>query len=403
MKKRLIFLLTIMNFLFFINISNVTAVTCADIEKEIENYNTIVTDLNAVDCKNDTDATIVNKCNKLNLEKSQQISKLYRYKSTNSECESSIEKIDKIIEENKDNCSLISDGFIEKATDTFMGFFYIIGPILVIIFGTLDYTKAVVINDPHALKKATNNFVKRLISVLLLFVSPALVNILISFNASGRILQGDSYVCGTNHINLKKTFTIGTIEKTTEDGSSSSTGMIAGEYDGYMIRTSKPTMKDKSNYNPSLANTGQCVWYVRGRANEILNTVNIDSSYRKKAIETINTPVGVAAYMFWTNPLYRGVFGSSSDINKPKEGSIVVFNQAPNHQYGHVGMIEKVYTNKKGKVTHVDYTEGWTNTGSCPNSNMSCFTFNYNKKVTLDKIKVNGMGEPFLGYIYLLN
>ena len=124
-----------------------------------------------------------------------------------------------------------------------MGIFYILGPILVIIFGTIDYTKAIVINDPEALKKATRNFSKRLISVILLFLAPSIVNLIINFNTSDNILRGDSYVCGANHINLKKTYTIEYVEReeTTSSGkggkkgSSSTSGMIACEFDGYMI------------------------------------------------------------------------------------------------------------------------------------------------------------------------
>ena len=407
MKNKSIFIIIIITFLFFINISNVNAATCADIKKEIKHYNSIQTDLDKLDCTNDTDATIVNSCNKLNLQKSEQISKLYRYKETNSNCKNVIKQIDEIMEENKDNCSLVSDGFIERTTDYFMSIFYILGPILVIIFGTLDYTKAIVINDPQALKKATNNFVKRLISVLLLLLAPALVNILISFNQSGKLLKGDSYVCGNNYINLKKTFTIKYLPKSnnSKNNGYSTTGMIAGEYDGYMIRTSKPTLGDTKYYIDS-GNVGQCVWYVRGRANEILDTVNINDSYRTKAKETINTPAGESAFMFWTNPLYRSVFGSSTDVNKPMEGAIIVFNKAPGHKHGHVAMVEKVYKDSSGNVTHVDYTEGWSkdnNGNSCPGANFFCVEFRYNTMVPLSSVQVNGMGEPFLGYIYLLN
>lgn len=412
MKRKSMFLIIVINFLFFINVSNVSAITCADIDQKISDYNSTVTELSKLDCTKDTDSSIVNSCNKLNLLKSQQISELYRYKENYTSCTSQNTQIEKIINDNKDNCSLVSDGFIEKTTSYFMGIFYILGPILVIIFGTIDYTKAIVINDPEALKKATRNFSKRLISVILLFLAPSIVNLIINFNTSDNILRGDSYVCGANHINLKKTYTIEYVEReeTTSSGkggkkgSSSTSGMIAGEFDGYMIRTKKPTMKDKAYYNPALANTGQCVWYVRGRAIEILNTVNISAAQRKKAVNKINEPAGEAAYMFWTNPIYKSVFGSSNDVNKPKEGAIIVFNRAGTHKYGHVAMVEKVYTDEKtGKATAVDYTEGWTNSGSCPNSNMSCFTFNYNSKVPLKQIKKNQMGEPFMGYIYLLN
>lgn len=213
MKKRGMFLLVFLNLMFFIGIGNVSAVTCADIEKEIDSYNTIEKGLKNVDCTKNTDSTIVNTCNKLNLQKSQQLSKFYKLKESNKTCASQIDKITTIIDSNKDSCSLVSDGFLEKMTQYFMGIFYIIGPILVIIFGSLDYTKAVVASDPEALKKATNKFAKRILAVLLLFLSPVIVNLIIGLNTSDNVLSGDSYVCGSNYINLKKTYTIKYVPK----------------------------------------------------------------------------------------------------------------------------------------------------------------------------------------------
>ena len=38
------FLIIVINFLFFINVSNVSAITCADIDQKISDYNATVTD-----------------------------------------------------------------------------------------------------------------------------------------------------------------------------------------------------------------------------------------------------------------------------------------------------------------------------------------------------------------------
>lgn len=405
MKRKSIFLIMVINFLFFINVSNVSAITCADIEKEVNDYDATITEIGNLDCTKDTDSNIVKNCNKLNLQKSQLITKLYRYSENYPTCKTAKTKIDKIIEENKNNCSLISNGFIENITKYFMTIFYILGPILTIIFGTLDYTKAIVINDPEALKKATRNFTKRLISVVLLFLAPYIVNLIISFNQSGTILQGDSYVCGTNYINLKKNYTIKYVEKPkTISGTGNSvttSGLISGDYSGYMIRISAPTRADKF-YNFNEKNTGQCVWYVRNRSKELLSMVNMkNETVRKKAIDAVSHTYGNAKD--WWNNSGLKIFGKSTDVTKPKVGSIVVFGACAGHQYGHVAMIEKVYKDSSGKVYAVDYTEGWAKGGnSCPGSG-ECVQFKYRKEVPLANIKKNYSGEPFLGYVYLLD
>lgn len=56
----------------------------------------------------------------------------------------------------------------------------IIVPILLILFGGLDFSKAVVMNDKDILQKAVSNFVKRCIAALAIFFLPTLINLLLS-------------------------------------------------------------------------------------------------------------------------------------------------------------------------------------------------------------------------------
>lgn len=51
----------------------------------------------------------------------------------------------------------------------------IIAPILLIVFGSMDFGKAVLINDNDALKKAASNFLKRCIAAILLFLLPFMI------------------------------------------------------------------------------------------------------------------------------------------------------------------------------------------------------------------------------------
>ena len=416
MKKIVRYCFLFLFIFLFMNISNVSALSCSDISTEISNYNKVQNDIKNTDCSNTKDSKIVNTCNKNYQAKSEIITTLYKYKvdseNRNLNCTSQVSQIDSIVKENQEECSLLFGDLLTNATKVFMGLFYILGPILVILFGSLDYTKAVVANDAKELKKATNAFVRRIVALLLIFLSPAIVNLIINLNTSQYNLSGDALTCNTKHIIAQKEVKIETIIPDTVNAASSKStkkssksGLIKGDYDGYMIRNKKPTMNEAKYYNPSAGNTGQCVWYAQGRAFEILNTVKISDSYRKKAINALASYSPNAKEWWPARNVQYSMFGSSNDINKPKEGSVIVWGACSNgtHQFGHVGIIEKVYTDKSGKVTAVDYTEGWTNTGSCPNSNMSCATFRYNTKKSLKDISTSSGCEPFLGYIYLLD
>ena len=68
MKKKYIGILLII-FSIFLNLISVEAKTCAEIDEYVNKYNSIKTELSALDCTKVDDSTIVNKCNKLNLQK----------------------------------------------------------------------------------------------------------------------------------------------------------------------------------------------------------------------------------------------------------------------------------------------------------------------------------------------
>lgn len=210
-----IFIIFIVLFLFSTKVAYAST-KCSDIDEEIKNYDSIKTELSNLDCTKNTDSSIVNKCNDLYLKKSITLTNLHRYKEGKFDCPSQIDKIGVILDENKDNCSSVTDGMIESATKKAMTIFYILAPILVIVFGSLDYTKAVVSSNPDLLKKATTDFVKRLTAMVLLFLSPAIVNIIIGMNISNNILSGEGYTCKTNHIDLQKSFTIDYVPKQNE-------------------------------------------------------------------------------------------------------------------------------------------------------------------------------------------
>lgn len=58
----------------------------------------------------------------------------------------------------------------------------ILAPILLILFGSIDFAKAVLTDDDKALKKATGDFVKRAIAAATLFFVPLIVNLLLGLD-----------------------------------------------------------------------------------------------------------------------------------------------------------------------------------------------------------------------------
>lgn len=223
MKKKIIGLL-IFIFCIFFNLNVVSAKTCAEIDNDINKYNEIKDKLSTLDCTQVDDTTIVNQCNKYNLEKNTILSEIYRINESKPSCSAQITKMETILKENENNCGKIFDDTIDKWISFIMGLFYIIGPILVIVFGTLDFGKATISSDADALKKATNKFYKRLLALVFLFLSPLLTNLIISINTSGYSLSGDEYSCNYSTIWARKNITITKVARPDDENNEVSGG-----------------------------------------------------------------------------------------------------------------------------------------------------------------------------------
>ena len=191
-----------------------------------------------------------------------------------------------------------------------------------------------------------------------------------------------------------------------------SSGFTADYADGFTIRTAAPNASDKWFNGEYLSNSnrGQCVWYVKGRAQEIIDEAIDDEEVKEKTLTAIKNTYGNAKD-WWNNPSLSE-FATSTDYTQPHDGSIIIWQYGPGHiydgdqtNYGHVAIIEHV-DEDAGTVT---ITEGWSNRiNSCPND-WGCVTWNthtYSMNEYYQWAKVYYMnGKPaneFLGYIYLL-
>ena len=223
MNKKILKLLLFI-FCIFFNLNVVSAKTCAQIDQDINKYNEVKEKLSSLDCSKVDDTKIVNECNKYNLEKNTVLSEIYRINEAKPNCSSQVTKMESILKENENNCGKIFDDTIDKWIKYIMGIFYIIGPILVIVFGTLDFGKATISSDSTALKKATNKFYKRLLALVLLFLSPLLTNLIISINTTGYNLSGDAYSCNYSTIWARKNIQITKVAKSEDENDAVSGG-----------------------------------------------------------------------------------------------------------------------------------------------------------------------------------
>ena len=180
-------------------------------------------------------------------------------------------------------------------------------------------------------------------------------------------------------------------------------GTITTTIDGFVPRTSPPRQSDshdrifwweESGIRASL--WGQCTWYVVGRVNEIMDSMG-------SSIRITNFP---NAKNWITSPAIVGglMFSSSTNVNEPKIGAIIVWGASGYNQYGHVAVIENVY--EENGETHVVFSHANTHgagaikiPGNTDSSSAGTWQL---VDTTISGIQqLSGMN--FLGYIYTID
>lgn len=120
---------------------------------------------------------------------------------------------------------------------------------------------------------------------------------------------------------------------------------------GFKKRTSRATRDNKYIYGTGYLE-GECVWYAKGRADEILASWGSSMKY---------TATGDGGD-FCTKARNAG-YKVNSNIDNIEEGSIIswkYFVSNYNGWYGHVAIVEQVYKDNNGKVISIDITQGGT-------------------------------------------
>ena len=151
-------------------------------------------------------------------------------------------------------------------------------------------------------------------------------------------------------------------------------------------------------YNSDASNLGQCVWYARSRALELIYNSNMDDASKIRAMNAIS---GVAANgNGWYSNSYLNIFDKSSDSHLPMPGAIVSWSGGSNvctPGCGHVAIVESVdYENET-----IIISEGYNSAGAngapiWDNVRVRVSTYSF------DSIRNYGPTYIFNGYVYIL-
>lgn len=151
-----------------------------------------------------------------------------------------------------------------------------------------------------------------------------------------------------------------------------------------------------SSFDLTAGYVSQCPWYAKYRAIEIVESSNLSSDLKSKAKSALLATNGNGNMWYAGTNSTLSYFQYSNDVNKPKPGSIVAWERNT-HNYGHVGIVEKV--NADGSVV---ISEGWNMGG--PNgadipSNIKIITHT----MSIEEVRTYGGTGSFIGYTYLFS
>ena len=180
----------------------------------------------------------------------------------------------------------------------------------------------------------------------------------------------------------------------------------------YPIRTKRPTptewnMNDTSKW-AYYANEfiGECPWFARNRAAEIINGLYDSGSLTKAKYKTLISRV-VCCYgdggQFFPGGSADGGCGTkkfkgSTNIKDIKTGSFL--SKASGSQWGHVMVVE--YANPQ--ENKIILSDGYNKPGMddmCTKTNFDCGVMNFNTQYTYEQF-YNEYGSTFKGYLYFL-
>ena len=149
-------------------------------------------------------------------------------------------------------------------------------------------------------------------------------------------------------------------------------------------------------FNLNASNVSQCPWYAKYRAIEIIMSSTLDDELKDNAKAVLLAANGNGNQWYGGTNNTLSYFKFSSDVTKPQPGAIVSWNRN-SHNYGHVAIIEEVYSD--GSVL---ISEGWNRFGADSGNSVSSIKIQ-TVKMTPEQLRTyNGTGS-FIGYTYLFS
>ena len=193
-KKNILFLLFILLIIPF-SLSKVQAdsFSCSEIKDKVDKYNEVTSKIESLECIKSTKIATTTECNTLSLEKNMLLVEIFEINDMKIDCDKSL--IEPIVKENKNKCSNELSSTINSVASLMLKNFYVVGTLLFIIFGSLDWFKSVVNSDPKDIPKNRKNFLKRSIALVLLYLLPLIINLIFTFLPTHYRLGTDKYVC----------------------------------------------------------------------------------------------------------------------------------------------------------------------------------------------------------------
>jgi len=284
-------------------------------------------------------------------------------------------------------------------------------PILIIIFGVIEFGRAMVATDAGEVKKATKSLILKIVAGIVIFLLPAVINAVMGVIAEYSTVASDIQECDKN----ANKDTINRLREEQKNNSTSTdnpndlganTSTNSGVGGGpQLIRSTAPTSNDANwtaskNIFAAAGFVSQCTWYAHGRAKEILDFAlengQISRDQYNVKIEKLNSMRGNAGLWYTQNinaGSYTFPYGSV-----PKPGSLLITgNNDPNSPYGHVEVVERVIESSDAVNLHI--TEGWSSGGN----GWGSIVFKDTHKSQAAAERRGHDTRYFIGYIYLLD
>jgi hypothetical protein len=288
MKKRI---LSITIFIFLMLVSfNVKAASRFNSETVRINYDIYTNakaEMERLKCNSSLHSQyMVDKCNTLELQKSTALS--YMYNAREKDKSLVDDNVERALEENGQECSTVfSDKMQDILKKAFLAF-YVAGPILLILFGSLDMISAVIAGDEKKRKALYIKFIKRSVALVLLFVSPVLVNVIVSLFGADRY-SANIYTCVYEERKVTLSYTKVISKGNYENGEDST-------------ELAKKIVEGAAEINKVGAEQG---WTYR-----CAGAVNVLANYRKKNKATVCCADGASAAL-----VLAGIYDESDIAN----------------------------------------------------------------------------------------